>query len=787
MKRCVRICVAAVMIAALFVPAASPAFAQTTAALESGRVVLILAPYLHWNDIAGGRAPNLMRIAEEGAVGDINVRNRNLVSEGDSPEQGALTFSAGSWAAADPLSPSAYAVEEYYEGGTSAEAFERMTGVSPEGYGIVFLGMPRTQRLNEAYTTLEVVVGTIGQAIEDAGGVTAAIGNSDSGYEVAGLWRSRPSALVAMDARGLVRYGDVSTELLENDAAAPYGFRTDLDAFGDALREAESSLADVDGPGLIVLDTGDLQRATEFAPDVTPEVAEDHHAQAVETLDAVVGMVLETLTEDATLIVAPQIVDDTPEVLAGLGPIVVYGEGWQGYLSSSSTQREGLVTNLDMAATVLGVLGIERPTHVLGNVMESDGSAASLDSRVVRLEELNETAIAIDSAKPTILNGYITITTLILLVATVVLLRAHRWHPAPTHSIASAFRNALLFVLAVPPASTLMFVFDVRPENAAQAVGMFALVAVVLWVFALALERFARLRIPVATLSLLAAATLLVDQWLGAPLSFSSFLGYSPLLAARYYGLGNEGAALLMGALLVGLAYLFDEFPDSRATRFGRTWGIPLAGAVMVVTSAAPFWGANVGVAAWGVVGFAVAWALMNGVRISWKLMLAALIVIVLVVAAFSFIDLSADDGAQTHLGRAWSSAASGGFGELWLIVVRKAETNLRVLTRTNWSYLLVAVLAFLGFMRWRPQGDFAATLDENPHFSAAMAACLIGGAAAYLTEDSGIVIPALIMLYVGAGILYLMLSRLIDGSQASSAQIESSPAEDSAAEVPAR
>jgi len=63
--------------------------------------------------------------------------------------------------------------------------------------------------------------------------------------------------------------------------------------------------------------------------------------------------------------------------------------------------------------------------------------------------------------------------------------------------------------------------------------------------------------------------------------------------------------------------------------------------------------------------------------------------------------------------------------------------------------------------MRWRPQGDFAAALDENPYFSAAMAACLIGGLAAYFTEDSGIVIPALIMVYLAAGILYLMLDRL--------------------------
>jgi hypothetical protein len=63
--------------------------------------------------------------------------------------------------------------------------------------------------------------------------------------------------------------------------------------------------------------------------------------------------------------------------------------------------------------------------------------------------------------------------------------------------------------------------------------------------------------------------------------------------------------------------------------------------------------------------------------------------------------------------------------------------------------------------MRWRPQGDFAATLVENPHFSSAMSACLVAGLAAFFTEDSGIVIPAIMLVFVGIGIVYLMLSRL--------------------------
>ncbi len=762
--------------------AVSSVIAAPSSASDDPRVTIVLAPYLGWSDISPEATPYLWALAEDGAVGNLNVRNRNRSAHEGTPTEGALTFSAGSWAAADPIAPSAYGIDEYYEGGSGAEAFERMTGQDSEGAQLVFLGMPRTQRLNTENSTLDVVVGALGQSIVDAGGQTAAIGNSDSGYEVRGLWRSRPAPLVAMDSEGRVGLGDISTDLLANEPEAPFGFEADRNVMLAVHTDVVGELDAQPGPDLLVLDPGDLQRAHEFAPEVAPEVAEKHHERAVASLDEFVRLIDGARPEGGVLIIAPPVVNDQPGALAGLAPIIISGDGWAGLLSSSSTQRDGLVTNLDVAATVLGILDIETPTSVLGNPMIARPDAMPAAGRIDALIELNETAIAIDSAKPAILNGFITLTTLLLLMGTVVLLRARLWPAHAVHTVSASFRKVFLLILAVPPASTLMFVLDGRPESAEQAIAAFVVWTVCLWAAALLLERYARLRIAVAFLALLEAGVLLLDQWTGATLSFSSFLGYSPLLAARYYGLGNEGAALLMGAVLVGIAYLFDEYPESRFATLGRMWGVPILGIVMVVTSAAPFWGANVGVVAWGFVGFAVAWALMNGHRISWKLAVVTLVAIVVVVGAFAVIDLAAGDGAQTHLGRALSSASDGGVGELWLIVVRKAETNLRVLTRTNWSYLLVAVLGFLGFMRWRPQGDFAATLQENPHFSAAMAGCLVGGVAAYFTEDSGIVIPALILLYVGAGILYLMLARL--GDETSDAI---DPAEESSLEVSAR
>lgn len=745
--------------ATLFSPAPVSALSSGSDTSDA-QVIVVLAPYLTWADINPVTMPALSRLLDRSALANLNVANRNREATRALPTAAALTISAGTWAAADPLAPEPFNVTEYYEGGPASEAYERTSGVAVQDNEIVYLGISRNRRFNEANPTLDVRIGSLGQGVLDAGGQTAAVGNADRGYMSRGVLRNRPAALLAMDAEGRVRFGDVSPGVLVDDPDAPFGYRTDVDGFREALLDAHQSMSAIPGPDLIVLDSGDMQRAYEFEPEVAIGVAQTHRRAALATLDEIIDAAVGIQRPNGTVLVVPHLVANTPGEPAGLAPLVIAGSEWSGLARSSSTQRDGLVTNMDITVTVLDLLGAQAPVSALGNPMSTRPARGTPSDRIPALAEMDISARAVDAAKPPVLNGFIAFTTLILFAAAFVLLRASRWSTSTTRSAAAILRSALLFVLAVPPASLLMFLFDTNPTDAMQATSLFLMFTAGLGTLGVLVQRVRGARLALGLLSLVGAVTLLVDQWLGGPLSFGGFLSYSPLAAARYYGLGNEGAALLMGSMLVGMAFLFDEYSDSRATLALKRWGIPLIGLAMVVTSAAPFLGANVGVVAWGVVGFAVLWALMNGYRITWKLIGLSVLGMIVLIALFSLLDIYTGDG-QTHLGRAWASAGAGGLMELWLIVARKAETNIRVLTRTNWSYLLIAVLAFLGFMRWRPQGDFAATLDENPHFSAAMAACLVSGIAAYVTEDSGIVIPALIMLYVGAGILHLMLSRL--------------------------
>jgi len=740
-----------------------PASVSAAKVPPASTVVVVLAPYVTWEDIAGGAMPVTRTLAASSTLGDLNVRSSARFATNPSQTHIVLSMSAGSPAAFDPLAPSAHGVNQRLEAGTAGEAYRRSMGTEPGDSAIVYLGLPRIIKASEA-GTFATVPGALGQAIVTAGGSTAAVGNSDGGYRQGDIYRSRPAAVLAMDATGRVQFGDISTELVTERADAPYGITTDTGSLGVAYRDALRQTGAHGGPALVVLDAGDPERAFNFAGDASPDAAEAHRVAAAGVVDQVVSLALADLPADGVLMVVStgQV---PPEVgPSGFGPVIISGPGFEtGLVSSSSTHRVGLMTDLDVSATVLSVLGLERPVEVLGNRATTAPSSDDLADRFDYLTRLNDTAVAVDTVRPLVQNSYITITVIVLLVCAALLRPMQRALDGWGGRLAGVFGRLILLLLAMPVSATLMYVFVPRPASALAVALLFGATTLVTWLVSLALDRRWGSAIALAWVALLSAGVLLADQLLGAPLSFSGMFSYSPLLGARYYGLGNEGASVVVGGGLVGVALVADAFRDRPWTRIVRAWGPPVVGALVVLISAAPFLGANIGVIAWGTVAFGILWMHLNGRSITWKTVLAMIVVIGGVVAAFSLYEALSGSGAQTHLGRAWESAGTGGISELLLIVARKAETNWRVLRATNWSILMIAILAFLGFMRWRPHGVFAETLQAYPGFAVAMTAALWGSLVGYFTEDSGIVIPALVMLYVTGSLLHIMLSRFDD------------------------
>jgi len=736
---------AAIVLAALLISVAGSASAAT-----SRRVIVVLAPYLSWADI--NSMPAARSLAAKSLLADMNVRAGG-VQGASTPDRGALVLSAGAPINAADGALTAYNATESVGLATAHDLYLQYFGKPAGSAGVLFVGQPRQVLANTGQSG-SGAIGTLGSAARVAGARTIAIGNADLGLLVDPFHSSRPAAEMVADLDGVADGGDVSQRMLVADPAAPYGVRADVDTI---LAQYRSQMA-APGSALIVVDPGDLFRASGIVSSVTTSAAAAMRSQALKSTDAVIAGLVAGAGPDDAVIVLTQAVPSVADESAGYGPLIVRDGAGMGIATSGSTHRDGIVTEMDVSATIVELLGGKVPAAMVGSrvLAGSTLTGAGLEERMAFLTQLNSTSVAVESVRMTIVNYFIILAVVVLLAATVVQYRSHN---GGSPRIMAAARVALLVPIAMLLGAILQFVVWRWPGSGAEVVvELIAMTALCLAV-ALASLRLRRSTLPLIILTAVTTVMLLCDQWLGAPLSLAGIFGYSPLLGARYYGMGNEMAGLILGSAVVAFGLVLDTWPQARWNKPMRMWGWPLLGIVLLATASAPMWGANVGPAAWMTVGFLVGWLMLNGKKVlTWRNLALVIVLVLIVVAGLSALDLARGADAQTHLGRALSGAESGGLGTLWTIIARKAETNMRVLGRTNWTWMLVAVLLLLGYMRWRPRGEFAAMLKRYPAYSVAVAAALFAGVVAYFTEDSGIIIPALMFIPVGVTALYLML-----------------------------
>jgi hypothetical protein len=544
--------------------ASSPAAASAAAPRPSARsplVVIVLAPFVSWTDVLEGHTPYLKDIAEDAALGDMNVTS--LVPEAGRPsaESGALMLSAGSWTRYDSVSPAAC--------------------IGNARGGITYTGV-LDQIAAQRGTRVLATPGALGQAVRDGGGVTAAIGGSR--LLVGGAVEVSPAVLVAMDASGTVDLGTVSPALLRAGGPA-----SDPDAVGG---EFSAVLADPRvrrGPALVVVDPGDLQRADASSAPSPRAVEALPRTRALASLDATVREVRGRMPQGATLIVVSQTAARQVSGVTGYGPLLILGPAERGFLTSSSTRRRGVVTSADLSATVLDALGVRAPATFIGAPLSSDGEESSAASRIELLEAKDAMSRAVDAARPFVVDAYIVAVVLVFGFAVVLLAL-----PAVPRRLVVSAQVLMMAVLSVPAASIVMFVPVRYPSSEPLVVALLVAMTLLVWTLAVSSHYNSSLPRGAAFLAAFTAAVVLLDQLTGARLSFSSLFGYSPVVGARYYGIGNESAALLVGGALTGLTILLDHSASQHWVSAARRYGLPAVAFVCVLTAAAPFLGSVV-------------------------------------------------------------------------------------------------------------------------------------------------------------------------------------------------
>jgi len=670
---------------------AAPATAQAPPPPTPGPVVVVGVGGVRWSDIDPTRTPVLWRLTAEGSAAALSVRTVHpLTCRGD----GWLTVGAGQRAT----------LERDGSDGTGCRSLpEPQVG----GGGAQIPGYDELRDYNLAQR-YDARPGLLGDALERAGVCATAVG---------------PGALLALaDSTGHVgRYvpagGSLSQGLV---AACP----------------------------LTVVDLGDFDLEP-AGPTSRPNqlVLVDHQLRAV--VDAVPA--------DATLLLVG--VSDADATEPHLQVALATGPGPRGasyssagLLTTASTRRAGLVQLTDITPTVLELLGVAAPDAAVGSTLRPGPSgAAGAAQRVRALAGLDTAAQVVRGVVPPFFL-LVSAGQLALYAAAAVALR-RRWAPRRRVQILRACGAAALVFATVPVATYLAnllpwwrFEHPVPLLLVAVAAGVAAVTAVSL------LGRWRhRLLGPAGAIAAVTALVLGIDVLAGSRLQLSSLLGYSPLVAGRFYGFGNVAFAFFAVGALLGTASAVEGLVlRGRGRARAALAVVAVAGAVAVAVVGWPGWGADFGGVLALVPGFAVLGLGAAGARLSPARLGLVALGTVTVVTAMAVLDWLRAAEDRTHLGRFVQQVLDGSaFG----VVERKAQNNWELLTSSGLTLLVPVAVVVLAFVVLRPAASHAPALQQayaqSPTLRPALTAVLVTVVIGFAVNDSGAVIPAVALLLV--------------------------------------
>ena len=450
-------------------------------------------------------------------------------------------------------------------------------------------------------------------------------------------------------------------------------------------------------------------------------------SNALRDTDALVGRLLThvDLARDAVVVVgtAPNRADGRLAAVAVHAPGVA-----PGLLRSGTTQRTGFVQLMDVAPSVLDLVGMEVPDTMRGRPATVAHPSSDIAARERFLVDADRAAEFRDGILAPVADA------LIALVAALVVAVGLAGFRSRITTRAVAAWLALLVLVSSPPSTWLVPSRSTPSASVGTGDGS-----------ASPRSRSPPARVvgrhhpldPVLMLLAVTVGVLGVDVVIGSPLQFNSALGFSPEVAGRFIGFGNAGYAAFGAAALFSRASLrcagrapvvASRSPSSRCdpprrcADLGRRrgWGVIARPGFRTRRDAAH------GVAA------AVAHRPVGDGRDRRRARGAIAV------------DLSRPPGSRTHLGRLVEQLQREGPGEFFDVVSRKLGMNLM-----SWStspFRTLVPLVVIGFvLLWiapgRPGAAAWRALDPTHALAIGFTTLVVLG---YGLNDTGVLVPAL-------------------------------------------
>lgn len=618
--------------------------------------------------------------------------------------------------------------------------FEAATGVKSWAIGNIKINRNINQNTdNGGYGA---TLGMLGTTLNKNNLKVALLGNSDI-KKNDDLKKIRNLALVCMDENGRVQSGNVDN-INKKDDTMPFGISTDYDKLKSETKKY------YENNDAIFVELGDTYRLDEYKNNLNENTYKSMKKKIYQNINDYLKEVFEMAGKNDTIYIVSEFESNLDyKTKRRLSPVIKFEKDGYGLLESSTTRNSGIVSNIDIGVDIINKFGLKNELmigKVFKNVQDENG--------IKKVLKDYERIVSINTIRASVVNSYVGIVSASWVIAMIAILFKNKIPKKEKgfgrDQIFKVLKELIKLGLIMPLAFLTAPVFQFKTP--AGLVSGVLIVTIIYYLIGYFLFRKDDIK-QMGFYAFLTIGLIIIDCVIGTPLMKSGIMSYDAINGARYYGVGNEYEGVTIASAVFALAVLLNYKKISK-------WLAVVLSLVILITSAMPSMGANVGGAISECVAYLLFILLIFDVKLDLKKIIMIGVATVLVVVAFAGLDFLM--GTESHLAVFTNQIIQEGPAAIFNTFGRKIQMNLKLAKSSVWVNILIVSIIIIGALIFKPSGYFKKIHDKYPMIFKGFMASFVGCIVTLLVNDSGIVAASTAAIYILIPIIIIGINMII-------------------------
>lgn len=618
--------------------------------------------------------------------------------------------------------------------------FEAATGVKSWAIGNIKINRNINQNTdNGGYGA---TLGMLGTTLNKNNLKVALLGNSDI-KKNDDLKKIRNLALVCMDENGRVQSGNVDN-INKKDDTMPFGISTDYDKLKSETKKY------YENNDAIFVELGDTYRLDEYKNNLNENTYKSMKKKIYQNINDYLKEVFEMAGKNDTIYIVSEFESNLDyKTKRRLSPVIKFEKDGYGLLESSTTRNSGIVSNIDIGVDIINKFGLKNELmigKVFKNVQDENG--------IKKVLKDYERIVSINTIRASVVNSYVGIVSASWVIAMIAILFKNKIPKKEKglgrDQIFKVLKELIKLGLIMPLAFLTAPVFQFKTP--AGLVSGVLIVTIIYYLIGYFLFRKDDIK-QMGFYAFLTIGLIIIDCVIGTPLMKSGIMSYDAINGARYYGVGNEYEGVTIASAVFALAVLLNYKKISK-------WLVVVLSLVILITSAMPSMGANVGGAISECVAYLLFILLIFDVKLDLKKIIMIGVATVLVVVAFAGLDFLM--GTESHLAVFTNQIIQEGPAAIFNTFGRKIQMNLKLAKSSVWVNILIVSIIIIGALIFKPSGYFKKIHDKYPMIFKGFMASFVGCIVTLLVNDSGIVAASTAAIYILIPIIIIGINMII-------------------------